>query len=212
MKVWASRRREEGAALATAVPVVDGASLLELAVVEVTLEGNRRPAKVARLFPIGGQRILGQLLQPKLVKLQGWTLVLSGIEELREAGGQPRGVAQTWVCRLWTPENGVGFRVRDTCQHGARMPKSGIRDAAGTRGRLVVGTDFVAPLQRNTLCAEVHHYQMATFPAGRLVDCHIEWMSRETFEIGAACVGGTPEAAPATGARRLAVRVRYQRK
>lgn len=184
MKVWASRRREDGAALTGALPVVDGASLLELLVVEVTLEGNRRPAKVARLQQIGQPRILAQLLLPKLVKLQGWNLVLSGIEEVKEGVGRPRGVAQTWVCRLWVPDNAIGFRIKDTCQNGAPIPKSGIRDSSGTRGRLVVATDYVTTLQRHTLCAEVHHHQISTFPAGRLVDCHIEWMSDETFELG----------------------------
>jgi len=184
MKVWASRRREDGAALAGAVPAVDGASLLELVVVEVTLDGNRRPAKVARLRPIGEQRILAQLLLPKLVRLQGWNLVLSGIEEFKDAPGRPRGVAQTWVCKLWTPDQAVGFRVRETHERGAPMAKSGIRQSNGTRGRLVVTTDYVTPLQRHTLCAEVHHHQVSTFPAGRLVDCHIEWMSDETFELG----------------------------
>lgn len=184
MKVWASRRRDDGVALTSALPVVDGASLLELVVVEVTLDGNRRPSKVARLKPIGEPRILAQLLLPKLVKLQGWNLVLSGIEELREGPGRARGMAQTWVCTLRVPGNAVGFRVKDTCQNGAPLPKSGIRDASGTRGNLVVSTDFVTPLHRHTLCAEVHHHQISTFPAGRLVDCHIEWMSDETFELG----------------------------
>ncbi|MRW86765.1 hypothetical protein GJ698_22090 [Pseudoduganella sp. FT26W] len=184
MKVWVSRRREEGAALASALPVVDGASLLELVVVEVTLDGNRRPAKVARLRPIGEQRILAQMLLPKLVKVHGWNLVLSGVEEVRMEYGKPRGFAQTWVCKLWVPEQAAGFRVRHTYERGAAIPKSAIHQASGTRGTLVVTTDYVTPLQRHTLCAEMHHYKTATFPAGRLVDCHIEWMSDNTFELG----------------------------
>lgn len=184
MKVWASRRRDDGAALAEAQPVVECASLLELVVVEVTLEGNSRPAKVARLRPIGEPRILAQLLLPKPVKLQGWTFVLSGIEELKQQPGAARGVAQTWVCDFWTPAHAVGFRVKNTFQHGAKLPKSGVRDTSSTRGTLVIGTDFVTPLQRHAICAEVHHHQMSTFLADRLVDCHIEWMSDETFELG----------------------------
>lgn len=157
---------------------------MDLVVVEVTLEGNRRPAKVARLKPIGEQRILAQLLMPKLVKLQGWNLVLSGIEELKDGPGRPRGVAQTWVCKLWVPDQAVGFRVRETYQGGAQLAKSGIHQSTSTRGKLVVTTDYVTPLQRHTLCAEAHHHQASTFPAGRLVDCHIEWMSDATFELG----------------------------
>jgi hypothetical protein len=183
MKVWASRRRENGEALVSAVPVVDGAALMDLVVVEVTLDGNRRPAKVARLRPIGEQRILAQLLLPKLVKLQGWTLVLSGVEERKEGAGRPRGFAQTWVCKLWAPDQAVGYRARETHERGAPMAKNGIRESNGMRGKLVVATDYVTPLQRHTLCAEMHHHHVSTFPAGRLVDCHIEWMSDETFEL-----------------------------
>lgn len=71
MKVLAKRRREGGAVLAAPAPVVEGAALMELLVVEVTLDDNRRPSKVARLQVIGGQRILAQLARPKLVRLQG---------------------------------------------------------------------------------------------------------------------------------------------
>lgn len=74
MKVLAKRRREGGAVLTAPAPVVEGAALMELLVVEVTLDGNRRPSKVARLQAIDGQRILAQLARPKLVRLQGWSL------------------------------------------------------------------------------------------------------------------------------------------
>lgn len=37
MKVWATRRRECGAVLRTPLPVIEGAALLELLVIDVTL-------------------------------------------------------------------------------------------------------------------------------------------------------------------------------
>lgn len=69
MKALAWRRRKDGAVLAEPAPAVEGAVLLELSVVDVTLQGNRRPEKVARLQMITGQRILAQLARPKLVRV-----------------------------------------------------------------------------------------------------------------------------------------------
>jgi hypothetical protein len=88
MKAWVMRRRHDGTALASPAPAVESAGLLELLVVDVTEEGNRRPIKVARLYPLGGQRILAQLKLPELVQLKGWKLVLSGIEEMRNDSKQ----------------------------------------------------------------------------------------------------------------------------
>lgn len=184
MKVLATRRREGGVALAAPLPVVEGAMLMELLVVEVTLDGNRRPAKVARLQAIGERRILAQLARPKLVRLQGWNLVLSGIEVVRDAAGRPREVAQTWVCKLHVPENAVGYRTRSLYVGGVAQPKRTVRDNGGSHGLLVVGDDYSNVLQRHTACAELRSHQISTFPAGRLIDCHIEWMSEEAFELG----------------------------
>lgn len=183
MKVWASRRRDCGAALGVPVPVVEGAILLELLVVDVTLDGNRRPSKVARLQAIGAPRILAQMAKPKLVRAQGWNLVLSGIEETRDEAGQAREVAQTWVCKLHTPGNAAGFRVRDLYRSGVALPKRLVRDSGGARGLLAVADDYSNLLQRHSTCAELRGHQISTFPAGRLIDCHIEWMSEESFEL-----------------------------
>ncbi|MYM65419.1 hypothetical protein GTP45_01050 [Pseudoduganella sp. FT55W] len=185
MKVWAQRRREDGAALASAVPVVEGASLLELLVVDVTLDGNRRPSKVARLYPIGEQkRILAQLAVPELVQFKGWTLALSGIEERKDEYQKIRSTSQTWVCQLYVPDAAVGFRVKDMYQSGVAIPRSAVRDGSGTRGRLVVAGDYSAALQRHTPCAELHGHQISTFPQKRLVNCGLLWMSDSTFELG----------------------------
>jgi hypothetical protein len=88
--------------------------MLELVVVEITEEGNRRPIRVARLLPIGEQRILAQLKMPALVQLKALKMVLSGIEEMRDQHGHIRGVAQTWLCELRPPENAVGFSAKQT--------------------------------------------------------------------------------------------------
>ena len=184
MKAWVTRRREEGAALSTPLPVIDGAGLCEVLVVEVTELGNRRPRKVARIQPIGQQRILAQLTMPKLVKFVGWTMVLSGIEERKDDYGKLKGTAQTWLCELRPPESAVGFRIAHTYQGGAALPRNGLRDAGTTKGKLVVSNQHSTALQRPTTCAELHHHQIATFPAARLVDCHIEWMSDDGFELG----------------------------
>lgn len=184
MKVWATRRREEGAALSSALPVVEGASLLELLVVEVTLAGNRRPSKVARLQPIGEQRILAQLAVPKLVQLKGWVIVISGIEERKDEYRNVRGTAQTWVCKFYVPDNAVGWRAKEMYRGGFALPKSGVRENSGERGPLVVGGEHSNALQRHTTCAELLSYQVATFPQKRLIDCDLVWMSDSSFELG----------------------------
>jgi hypothetical protein len=184
MKAWVTRRREDGAALASPVSAVEGAGLLELLVVDITEEGNRRPIKVARLYPLGQQRILAQLKLPDLVQLKGWKLVLSGIEELRNDGSQIRGVGQTWLCDLRPPENAVGFRVKETYACGVRLPRAALHQTTGTRGKLVVAGEYSNTLQRHTTCAEVHHHQISTFPAKRLINCHIEFIGESTFGLG----------------------------
>lgn len=183
MKVWAHRRRQDGAVLAAPVPVVEGAMLLELQVVDVTLEGNRRPSKVARLQAIGAPRILAQLVRPKLVRVQGWTIVLSGIETTRDESGHVREVAQTWVCKLHVPGNAVGFRARELYRSGVALPKRLVRDSGGARGLLGLADDYSNLLQRHTTCAELRSHQISTFSEDRLIDCHIEWMSEESFEL-----------------------------
>lgn len=184
MKAWVVRRRDAGAAMAAPAPVVEGASLLELLVVEITEEGNRRPIKVARLQPIGEPRILAQLKIPSLVQLKGWKMVLSGIEEMRNESNLVRGVAQTWLCELRPPDNAVGFCVKDTYTCGVRVPRGALHQASSSRGRIVVASDHSNALQRQTCCAELHLHQIATFPAKRLIDCHLEFIAESSFGLG----------------------------
>lgn len=184
MKVWAQRRREDGAVLAAPASAVEGAGLLELLVVEITEDGNRRPIRVARLKPIGEQRILAQLKMPMLVQMRGWRLVLSGIEETRDRYGKVRGAAQTWLCELHRPPGAVGFRTKDTYDDGARIRRGAISQSIGRQGRLVVGSEFSNALQRQTTTADLQRYEAATFPYARLIDCYLEFMSETTFALG----------------------------
>ena len=138
---------------------------------------------MARLYPLGEQRILAQLKLPELVQLKGSTLVLSGVEEKRNGDKQVCGVAQTWLCELRPPENAVGFRVKDTYVSGARLPRAGLHQATSTRGKLVA-SEYSNALQRHTNCAELRHHQISTFPAKRLINCHIEFMGEATFGLG----------------------------
>ncbi|TFW15984.1 hypothetical protein [Duganella callida] len=183
MRAWVTIRREDGAVLPAPVPAVEGASLLEVVVVDITEQGNRRPIKVARLMPIGEQRILAQLKLPRPVKFQGWTLVLSGVEELRD-GHVIRGVAQTWLCQLAPPERAAGFKVIDTYTAGVRDPGRAWRERSGSGGRLALGDQYSSELQRQTTCAELLSYSISTLPTKRLVDAYIEFMSEEGFELG----------------------------
>ena len=90
MRAWVTKLQENGRSLDTPAPAVEGAALLEVLVVDVTEDGNRRPIKVARLMPIGQQRILAQLKMPEPVQFKGWTLVLSGFEQIRRDTGRRR--------------------------------------------------------------------------------------------------------------------------
>lgn len=64
------------------------------------------------------------------------------------------------------------------------LPKRTARDNGGSQGQLAVGDDYSNILQRHTACAELRSHQISTFSADRLIDCHIEWMSEEAFELG----------------------------
>jgi hypothetical protein len=59
-----------------------------------------------------------------------------------------------------------------------------VRDYGGSRGRIIIDTDYSNALQRQATFAELQHYQASTFPAGRLVDTYLEFMSESSFELG----------------------------
>ena len=130
------------------------------------------------------------------MRVQGWIIVLSDIEATRDESGHAREVAQTWVCKLHVPGNAVGFRVRELYRSGVALPKRLVRDSGGSRGLLALADAYSTVLQRHAACAELRGHQISTFPEGRLIDCHIEWMSEESFELGGLQLRGSFESRP----------------
>jgi hypothetical protein len=180
-----------------------------LLVVDITEEGNRRPIKVARLYPLGQQRILAQLKLPDLVQLKGWKLVLSGIEELP---GRRKSKSRRWTnLGVRTPPAGKRSGLQGQGHLHGRRPSAarGAPQTTGTRGTLLVAGEHSNALQRHTTCAEVHHHQISTFPAKRLINCHIEFMGESTFGLGGLHVREAHQEAPQRlEAVRVALRIR----
>jgi hypothetical protein len=154
---------------------------------------TRRPVRLARIHPIGEQRILGEIVKPKLVWLKERGLILSGIEVLKDS---KREVHQTWLCDLVPPDFAKGFRVADVYQGGVARPRSSIRDLKGSTGLLTVASHFERSLNRHTITAELAAYGAATYGPKRLVDCDIEFMSEERFELSGLYVNPPFEARP----------------
>lgn len=193
MRAWISQRREDGAKLSVSQPVGGVIVPYELVIVEVTDQGSRRPTKVARLKPIGEQRIVAELLIPKLVLFEGWEIVLSGIEEKKVFQARKQR-AQTWQCKLLPPTGAVGFQVASTNQDGVLLPRRALNDASRSKGHLKVSQQFDITLKRHTMRAELESYQSASQSHRHLVDCDIAWMSEERFELsGLKVVGGHAE-------------------
>jgi len=87
MRAWVARRRLAGAMLPEPSPIGETPAPFELVVMEVTDQGQRRPAKIARLVPPGTRRTVAELVAPKLVWLRGYTFILAGLEELKDPSG-----------------------------------------------------------------------------------------------------------------------------
>jgi hypothetical protein len=185
MQVWVARRREDGALLDDPIQFGASPSLVELMVVEVTDQGKRRPTRVARIFPAGSRVALAQLLAPKLVWLNGWDLVLSGIDERLGEGGMV-GAAQSWICRLAPPRYAAGFLARHTHKDGVELKRAAIFDryASSTKGKLAVASAHEDALGRHTMRADLArkngpHGQLA----GSLLDVELGWMAEERFAL-----------------------------
>jgi hypothetical protein len=182
MLAWVSQRREDGAKLAEAFSVWNSTAV-ELLIVNVTDQGNHRPMKVARVRPVGEQRIVGELLSPKLVLLDGWEMLLSGLQEKMTPLGR-KGSAQTWHCRLTPPNDAIGFKITSTCQDGVVLPKRALYDASKSKGHIRVFQQFNQSMRRCAMHAELAPYLASTCQYPRLVDCDLRWMSEERFELG----------------------------
>ena len=180
MRAWVVKRRWEGALLAEPMPAVDGNRPCELVVVDVTDQGSRRPSKVARLMPIGENRILAELVAPTLTWLKGWKLLLTGVDALK--GGKTE-VFQTWLCTLIPPEGARGYRVANLFENGIRR-RGSMRDLGGSYGDLVVASHLEHQLRREVPSAELFSFDGSRYGPQRLVDCYIEWMGADRFELG----------------------------
>jgi len=177
-----SQRREDGAKLAEVLPVWDSTAT-ELLIVNVTDQGSRRPTKVARVRPVGEQRIVAELLSPKLVLLDGWEMLLSGLQEKMAPQGR-KGSAQTWHCRLTPPKDAIGFKITSTCQDGVVLPKRALYDASKSKGHIRVFQQFNQSMRRYAIHAELAPYLESAYQYPHLVDCDLQWMSEERFELG----------------------------
>lgn len=180
MRAWVVKGRWEGALMAEALPAVDSDRPCELVVVEVTDQGSRRPTKVARLMPIGEQRILAELVAPTLAWMRGWKMLLCGIDVQKDGKTE---LFQTWLVNLIPPAGAKGFRVADIYQNGVRR-RGSIKDLGSTQGDLIVSTQLEPQLRREVLAAELFGHSGAHHGPKRLTDCYIEWMGAERFELG----------------------------
>lgn len=168
-------------------PIQFGATpeLVELLVVEVTDQGKRRPTRVARIFPSGSKIAIAQLIAPRLVWLNGWDMVLSGIEENTGEGGVA-GVAQAWICRLAPPQFAAGFLARHTNKEGVELKKGVIFDRYGssTRGKMRVASAHDAALGRQTIRADLARPDDKQGSlAAALLDVELGWMAEERFAL-----------------------------
>ena len=173
--------------------MTEGARPCQLMVVNVMDYNTRRPVKLARIHPIGEQRILAEIVKPKLVWLKERALLLSGIEVLKDA---KREVYQTWLCDLVPPDFAKGFRVADVYQGGVARPRSAIRDLGSSAGVLTVSSHFERTLNRHAMTAELSSYGTSTYGPKRLIDCDIEFMSEERFELSGLYVNPPFETRP----------------
>lgn len=183
MKAWVAKRRTDGALLDEPVQFQASRELLELLVVEVTDQGARRPTRIARVCPAGSRVPLAQLIAPRLAWLNGWDMVLSGIEEGPGVGGIT-GVAQSWICRLAAPQYAVGFLARHTHKDGVELRRGAIFDRYGssTKGKLAVASAHDAALGRNTMRAELARGGKAQL-YGTLLDVELGWMAEERLAL-----------------------------
>lgn len=69
-----------------------------LVILDVTDQGLRRPAKVARLMQ--GDTIRHELTDVHIVWANDGRFTLAGFERQRNAEGQPVDYAQSWLCTL----------------------------------------------------------------------------------------------------------------
>lgn len=156
---------------------------VELVVIDGTDQGQRRAGRIARVYLPGTQRILAELLFPRLARLKGQDFVISGIERHLDECQTVTGFAQSWVCQLAPPLNGWEPHVGEMYFYGQPVPRTRFRDKHGGchAGRVEFEDAFVPELGRLS--------QIATFTSdmggrqSRLLDAELTWMSAESFAL-----------------------------
>lgn len=186
MKVWVQRRLDGGVALDRPVQIGPLHEPLELLVMRITDQGQRKPAKVARLLaPDGPPRIVDELVMPKLVWFKGAQFVLSGAQQLRHPHGL-KGYGQSWLCELELPAVVNAFRVVPLYRYGERIARRELTDRhiRALTGGLLVASVVEQALGRATVRAEVGPAaSAASCGPGALLDANLEWMSTDGFEL-----------------------------
>lgn len=185
MKVWVQRRLDGGAALDKPVRIGEPDEPMELLVLQVTDQGQRRPTKVARLIPIGQRRAIDELVMPKLVWFKGGQFVLSGVQQLQQRHGV-KGYGQSWLCRLALPEAVNGFKVVPLFRYGEKIARRELTDRHLTTlsGKLSVASIIDQALGRATVRADVGPGASdSAYGRGALLDVNLEWVSTDGFEL-----------------------------
>lgn len=81
-------------------------------------------------------------------------------------------------------------------QNGGARPRSAIRILGSSTGELTVCSHFEGFLNRRTTTAELASYGTQTYCPKRLIDCDIEFMTEERFELSGLYVSPPYEARP----------------
>ena len=181
VKAWILRRRSSGEFLA--LPEWFGVAVtpFELLVVEVTDQGKRRPSKVARLYAPGTKIIEAELASVQLLWLKGFEFVLHGVDVTAGERG-PVHAAQSWMCKLDEPFNTVGYRMRGIYDRGVALPHRQVMDRPSyvSEGKLAISGAMDEDLGRYATRAE---FGNPNRHATTLLDCDIDWMSEERFQL-----------------------------
>lgn len=181
MRVWILRRREGGAYLPEPVRVGGTPAPFELLVVEVTDQGKRRPTKVARLYAPGTKIIVAELASVQLLWLKGFEFVLHGVEATAGERG-PVHAAQSWMCKLDEPLHAVGYQMRGIFHRGRPLPHRQVMDRPSyiNEGKLTVAGALDERLGRHATRAE---FGNSTQHASTLLDCDLDWMGEDRFQL-----------------------------
>jgi hypothetical protein len=185
VKVWVQRRLDGGAALDRPEQIGEPDEPLELVVLQVTDQGQRRPTKVARLIPSGQRRAIDELVMPRLFWFKGGKFVLSGVAQVRQTHGV-KGYSQSWLCQLALPAVVNGFKVVPLYRYGEQIARRELTDRHVTTlsGKLSVACIMDQALGRATVRADIGPQASASaYGRGALLDANLEWMSTDGFEL-----------------------------